>query len=171
MSLIIPTDTTVASHGIEIALVFFGIYSIVHSLNYIGIIDAPFINTRTFIYAFYTILGVLMITFYYMVIYTKIPIPKKTDQMARYTVIGLVGGMMFLIMTPLYILYHQLIDHGMYGALTHGIGKTFAAFVVVVMLGVNAAMLTIETMRHKKVTEVISSQELAAFLFIPVGWI
>ena len=131
---ILSDDTTAAAKVVEGSLVVFGLYSVIHALDLLGYIQVPWINTRSFIYSFYTTLGIVLITFYYLVIYTNAKIQKNSDEMNKYKLLGLLGGFGFLIMTPLFILYHQWVDHGFHGAVTHGIMKTAGAFVFLLLI-------------------------------------
>jgi hypothetical protein len=109
---IITQDTTLAAKIIEISLLIFGVYSLVTALHMLGYIHVPLITSRTFIYSFYTLVGLVLIAFYYIVLYTEFPVSKNEDEMLKYRIIGFVGGFTFLITTLIYFVYHQVLDHG-----------------------------------------------------------
>ena len=144
---VLSSDITAASKIIEVALVIFGVYSLLNALDLLGFIHLPWLNTRTFIYSFYTTIGIILIGFYYLVIYTNAPIQKDSSETYRYKILGLVGGLLFLIMTPIFILYHQWQDHGFHGAVTHGIVKTAGAFATALFLAVASIIISIRAKR------------------------
>jgi hypothetical protein len=168
---IFSDDHTLAGRAIEVALVIFGVYTLTHGLDALGLIDTPFIHSREFIYTFYTVIGLVLVVFYSLVIYTSLPIPKGSDMM-RYKLIGLVGGLLFLIMTPLYAVYYQLHDHsGAAGALTSGFGFTFAALLAVLLMVGAMVLITYDAFVTKRKNDSIHWKDFLTFIFIPLGFI
>jgi cbb3-type cytochrome oxidase subunit 3 len=111
---ILSDDTTVAAKVMEIVLIIFGVYSLLTALDMLGYIYLPWLTSRQFIYSFYTTLGMVLILFYYLVVYTRVHIQKDNSEMFRYKFIGIAGGIGFLIMVPLFFIYHQWEDHGLH---------------------------------------------------------
>ena len=147
LKFLLSSDTTSASKIIEVVLIVFGIYSLLNALDMLGYIHLPWLNTRTFIYSFYSTLGIILIVFYYFVVYTTAPIQKDSSDTYRYKILGLVGGMLFLLMTPIFILYYQWQDHGFHGAITHGIVRTSGAFAAALFLVVASILISIRAKR------------------------
>lgn len=169
--LVFSTDTTLAAQFIEIALVVFGIYTIANSLDIFGIVKMPFINTRTFLYSFYGIIGIILVAFYYLVVYTNAPISKKEEYMTRYKIVGLIGGILFLITTPVYILYHQIIDHGgIAGALRNSLVYTLGSFGAILFLLAMIAVIIYDTVKSKNKDQKVKLMDIVTFVLIPAGW-
>lgn len=98
------TDETIASKAVESCFVLFGLYSIVHGLDELHLL-APkvshVLHSRTTDYVIYGGIGTFLTAFYSAVIYTSLPIQKDKNNMQHYKLLGLVGGLSFLIMVPL----------------------------------------------------------------------
>lgn len=109
---VIDPNPTMSDAVIDIGLIIFGVYSIVTGLHMLQVIDAAFIHSRTFIYAFYLIMGMSITTFYYILLYTDLPIPKNDKDTVKYTIAGLGGGLVFLLTLFVYILMHHVQDNG-----------------------------------------------------------
>lgn len=171
LNFIISTDTTISAKMIEIALMVFGIYTLAHGLDTLGVINTPFIHTRAFIYFFYTVIGLFLIVFYSLVVYTSLDIPKEKGELVRYKIVGLVGGILFLIMTPLYILYHQIVDYGSsVGALTTGFGLTFIALISVLLMSAAMVMIIYDAVVSSQKNGLLL-QDILSLLFIPLGFL
>lgn len=164
--MIFSTDTSLAAQVIEIALIVFGIYTIANSLDILGIVKLPFINTKTFLYTFYTVIGISLTLFYYLVIYTNLPIPKNEEYTVRYKIIGLVGGLLFLITTPIYILYHQIRDYGIWDAPFVVLGCIFSILFILAMV----AVVIYDAFKSRHRDKKIKPLDLLLFVFIPIGW-
>ena len=171
LKVFITIDETIAGKAIEIALIIFGVYSLLNSLDVLKIIDLPFINTREFLYGFYTIMGLILTFFYMLVVYTTLPIPKRSDQMIRYKAIGLVGGLLFLIMTPLYIVFNKVIDHGHLGAFSREhLFVSLAAIGSAVFIAATIVALLLDAYKTKKHDQDLKARDLISIAFIPIGW-
>lgn len=167
---VIAKDTTLAAQVIEVALIIFGIYSFMNALDLLKIYPMAFLNTRMFLYTFYTLIGILLIIFYSLVIYTNLPIPKVKTEISRYKLIGLIGGMLFLIMTPLYIVVHQIQDHSFRTAfVTKGL-VTWSALFCVAFLVAATVVITIDVYKTHTKHKPVNIRDLVALVFIPLGW-
>lgn len=109
---LVDANPTVGDIVIDIGLMVFGVYSMVSGLHMLNLIHAPFIHSRTFIYAFYLIMGISITAFYYILLYTDLPIPKNDNNMIKYKLAGLVGGLLFILTFNVYMLMHHIQDHG-----------------------------------------------------------
>ena len=109
---LIDNNPTMSDIVIDVGLMIFGVYSILSGLHILNIIDVGFIHSRAFVYAFYLILGVSITVFYYLLIYTDLPIPHKENDMVKYKIGGLVGGLIFILTFNVYFLSHHIADNG-----------------------------------------------------------
>ncbi|NBX51694.1 hypothetical protein EBT25_17605, partial [bacterium] len=100
INLFVTGDDTLAGKMYEYVLLVFAIFSIVHGLALLGVFNEGFhniIESKEFQYPFYTILGLWLIVFYFLVLYTKLPISKDRNKMYNYKLYGYMGGLSFLL--------------------------------------------------------------------------
>jgi hypothetical protein len=100
--IIIASDKTLAGHFYEYILMLFGVYTIIMGLSYLHILPVSIrhiIETKTFQYPVYIIFGLILIIFYSLVSYTNLPIEHshKEDDLFHYKLIGIGGGISFLL--------------------------------------------------------------------------
>lgn len=99
LNILVSGDRTFAGRTIDFVLFIFAIFSMVHGLALMNSfppnVDA-FIESHTFQYTFYAILGIFMILFYTIVLYTDIPIPKKKENYNMYWIYGYLIGATFI---------------------------------------------------------------------------
>lgn len=100
--IIIATDKTLAGHFYEYILMLFGVYTIIMGLSYLHILPQSIrniIETKTFQYPVYIIIGLILIIFYSLVSYTNLPIDHshKEEDLFHYKLIGIGGGISFLL--------------------------------------------------------------------------
>lgn len=100
---------TFADTFLIILLLLFGIYSLLHGIGMI-IRDTAFgktINNLNVFAIVYTIFGIAMIELYILIVYTKLPIPKDENKMTKYKLVGIGGGILFLIILLLKLLWYK----------------------------------------------------------------
>jgi hypothetical protein len=107
----ISSDLTLAGKVFEYTLIIFAIYTIITGIYLLGIIKNKQFNqlmhNQLITYILYISMGVFLILFYYIVLYTSIDIQKDPTQMATYKLFGLGSGLMFLIMfVIIYSFFH-----------------------------------------------------------------
>jgi hypothetical protein len=98
------TDETIASKAVESCFMIFGLYSLLHGLDELKILPHKVrhaLHSQLTDRIVYGGLGVFLTSFYSAVIYTKLPIPKDKNNLQHYKLLGLVGGLTFLIMVPI----------------------------------------------------------------------
>jgi len=92
-------DKSPAGIAIDVVLFVFGIYTILHGLAILGLLFASWIlildNIIT-VYVLYTLLGIFMLTFFILIVYTNAPIPSDPKNMLTYEIVGVGGGILFL---------------------------------------------------------------------------
>lgn len=105
VNMIITGDHTTAGRAIEWVLVVFAVFSMVHGMALMGAfpdsIDC-FIESHAFQYAFYGFLGIFMVVFYSLVLYTNLPISKNPKNYNMYWIYGYLIGASFLIVPILW---------------------------------------------------------------------
>ena len=98
--LFITGDPTLAGKMYEYVLLVFAVFSVIHGLALLGAFSKPLhdlLEKKSFQYPFYTVLGLWLIIFYVMVIYTDLPIPKDPNKMRNYKIYCYFGGLSFLL--------------------------------------------------------------------------
>ena len=94
-------DDTVSGKMYEYVLVIFGLFTFFNGMSLVRLLPRTLINFFEYKWTEYTvfaILGILLTTFYSMVLFTKTKIPKREDQTMYYKFYGLGGGIFFLLM-------------------------------------------------------------------------
>ena len=140
----ISDDETLAGKAFDIALMVFGMYTILHGLHLLRLIPehvGEFILSRNVVLSLHMTLGTALIVFYTLVIYTNVNIAKQDSHMNRYKIEGIVSGLMFLIVVPILLAYYIVQDHGFYGAWQHS--PILLSLYVFVALGILALTLTV----------------------------
>ena len=113
-------DETLAGSIIEVVFISFGVYSLLHGLSYIHVLDdGQFTENNQISLITYTVFGLILTILYSIIVYTNVRISKDITQYQRYKLIGIFGGLTFLIMIPLTLIYPKLVnfqitDIGMY---------------------------------------------------------
>jgi hypothetical protein len=100
--IITTEDDSFAGHYYEYILMIFGIYTIIMSLSLLHILPyfiRSIVENKKFEYSIFILLGLALIIFYSLVIYTDLPIQKskKDDDIFHYKVLGIGGGISFLL--------------------------------------------------------------------------
>lgn len=88
-------DDTAAGKVYEYVFLIFGLYTIIAGLSFLHILN-PFLRRyiemcRTEYYVVW-MLGLLLITFYALVLYSDLPIPHRSDKRDNYLVFGIGSG-------------------------------------------------------------------------------
>ena len=118
----VSDDETFAGKAFDIALLTFGLYTIVHGLHLLRVIPqyiGEYILSRNVVLTIHMVIGISLLTFYTLVIYTNVDIDKQQGHMNRYKIEGIVSGLMFLVVVPILLAYYIVQDHGIIGAWNH----------------------------------------------------
>lgn len=94
-------DETVSGKMYEYVLVIFGLFTFFNGMSLVRLLPHVLINFFEYKWTEYTVfitLGLLLTTFYSLVLFTKTKIPKRKDQNMYYKFYGLGGGIFFLLM-------------------------------------------------------------------------
>ena len=108
---IISGDSTMSGKMFDVALMLFGLFSVVHGLHFIDILPRPmhFMMYNGFTYGVYAMLGMFLTIYFLLVLFTNVHIPKDDVYRERYMVEGLGSGIMFLNIGAFLILYHAYV--------------------------------------------------------------
>lgn len=117
---ITSADYTIASKVVSLSLLFFGIYTLIHGLDILGVfgkethewLEHYFLGEIPLFIQF-SIYSVFVTGFYALVVYTDLPIQKDPDNMFFYIVGGLCLGLSFIISLPIMVLYYLYVKNGM----------------------------------------------------------
>jgi hypothetical protein len=94
-------DKTFAGRLYEYALLIFGIYTIIFGLALFNIYPNKYreiLENKYTEYSVFISIGLLLTIFYSLVLYTNLPISKDMKYKQHYKLLGLFGGISFLIM-------------------------------------------------------------------------
>lgn len=114
---VLPMDVSTAGRTLSIIYIVFALITIFRSIERIqtGIIHsdvANMINERLFIYIIYGLLGLLLVSIYSLVVYTKIISHKNDKYEKRYKLAGICGGLTFIASVPVMFILHKIFDYG-----------------------------------------------------------
>ncbi len=93
-------DETLAGKGVEFSFFLFGIFSLLHGLDKFHVLPSSISKileqkrTETVVYL---VLGLGLVLFYSLVLFTDVPISKKEENTNHYRLLGILGGLSFLI--------------------------------------------------------------------------
>lgn len=116
----ISGDTTLSGKMFDIALLVFGLYTLIHGLYMIRILPQRVketILTRKMLYWLNGGLGVILTIYFILILYTNTPLPKNEEYTSRYMTEGLCSGLTFLITLPTLVIYHVIVDNGLKNAI------------------------------------------------------
>lgn len=98
-------DKTAAGRFYEYVLLIFGFFSLIEGLALLNMLPeqySRYFESKWTEYTVFIILGLLLTIFYILVLYTDLPISKNKDDMTHYKILGLGGGISFLLMPILW---------------------------------------------------------------------
>lgn len=162
-------DATLSGHVIEVILFVFGCYTLLHGLSlleHIGPSYARYIDHVNALIAVYGGLGIFMIVFFSLVAYTDIPIPKDKKETPTYEIVGIGGGIMFLVSLCAILLYGIFYHPRWMGSVRwpHDIqAYVIASGVMLVAL----AFVVIHAMRNKVDKNI--RDEVVTLMMLPLG--
>lgn len=113
LSYLITKDETVSGLVFEIVIAIFGVFTIVHGIDVLyGVpkyLHNIFLSSRS-LYIVHGILGMVLVVFYSLVVFTKLPIPKTPEFRTQYVIKGICTGLAFLLTIPIIYMYRKYID-------------------------------------------------------------
>ncbi len=166
---LIPLDETIAAKAIEVTFIIFGFYTLFHSFEKFSLLSKTFkhlLESRTTIYLLYGCIGLFMTIFYYLVIYTKVHINKDPNEISRYKIIGLIGGLSFLIMLPIMLLTHRIADYGLSYIFTDVISSIIIVSIFIILYLIYKVYMQTQIDKHRT-----KFQDLLSLYMIPLNTI
>jgi hypothetical protein len=94
-------DHTLAGKFYEYVYLMIGIYAVITALALYHVFPTAVslaLQNKWWEYAVFIVLGLLLVVFYYLVIYTNAPIPKDKDNYKYYNFWGILGGIVLVLM-------------------------------------------------------------------------
>jgi drug/metabolite transporter (DMT)-like permease len=105
----IKHDRTTAGYVLDGVLFIFGVYSILHGLRLLEHLHPTHADILTNIHGtigLYTIMGIFLLMFYSIVLYTPYNVSKDENERPTYELLGLGGGFMFLLSVCILLIWH-----------------------------------------------------------------
>jgi len=105
-------DKTFAGRMYEYVLLVFGIFTLFEGLALLELLTPAlslYFESKYTDYIVFITLGTILVVFYSLVLYTDLPIQKNKDDYEHYKLLGLVGGITFLIMPVLWEIISYII--------------------------------------------------------------
>jgi hypothetical protein len=157
----ISKDLTVAGKVFEYTIIIFAIYTIITGVYLLDIIKNKQFNqlmhNKLITYILYISMGLFLILFYYIVLYTSIDIQKDPKQMATYKLFGLGSGLMFILM---FVIIYSFFHYKKF-TLIHYIA------ISIIILGISIAFYNII---KNSITLIQSKKnEILTLIMIPIG--
>jgi hypothetical protein len=169
ISSIISFDETFAAKMIEYILILFGVFSLLHGLDKFHLLSKNIhhkLHKRITIYIINAFIGLVLTIFYTLVVYTNLPIEKNIKEINRYKFIGIITGLSFLMMIPLYLIYHSLIDYGFNYLFTSKL-CIFAIIILIILLYI--CLRIYASMKQNDKKNKIVAQDIISFAMIPLN--
>lgn len=93
------SDDSTAGRVLETVLVVFGLFSLIHGMALLNLFlpFTAFAENHAVQYTIYVTIGVLFTLFYWLIVYRSLPVSKAANSSARYILMGIAGGLLFLI--------------------------------------------------------------------------
>ena len=140
----IKHDRTTAGYVLDGILFIFGVYALLHGLRLLEQLHPThsdiLINVYTTV-ALYTIIGIFLLIFYSIVLYTHVPIDKNDKQIPTYALLGLGGGFMFLLSVSILLAWHIYYDEISFKFIRKSYSISFLITLTLVLTIVNAMII------------------------------
>jgi hypothetical protein len=88
-------------------ILLFAIFTLVKGASWVGLIKLHI--GLMFYVVMNLVFGVILVVFYFIVLYTNVPIPKNDDHLEEYQGIGLCSGISFLVTVPCLLFFYWFI--------------------------------------------------------------
>lgn len=149
-------DMSTAGKTLSIIYIVFYFLTVLRNIQRIqtGIISdnlVKILGERLFIYFTYVFIGVILVTLYSLIIYTRIAINKNTQYNKRYKLMGICGGLVFITTAPIMFMVHKIFDHGFSAA----IRKYHSIVIISIML----VLLTISVIFYLGYSIIVYDEE------------
>jgi hypothetical protein len=156
-------DKTLAGRFYEYVLFLFGIFSLFEGLSLLELLPEhirAIFESKYIEYIVFTLLGGSLLLFYYLVLYTNVPISKNPEDNDHYKLLGLLTGVSFLVMPVISELFAYLIPA--FGRLSFESKSAFVIGFIIILLIIVELIYTYLKKRHETVSQVVSKQQNVA---------
>jgi hypothetical protein len=156
-------DKSLAGRFYEYVLFLFGIFSLFEGLSLLELLPEhirAIFESKYIEYIVFTLLGGSLLLFYYLVLYTNVPISKNSEDNDHYKLLGLLTGVSFLVMPVISELFAYLIPA--FGRLSFESKSAFVIGFLIVLLIIGELIYTYLKKRHETVSQVVSKQQNVA---------
>lgn len=153
----IKHDRTTAGYVLDGLLFIFGIYAILHGLRLMDHLHPSHTEILKNIHitvAIYTLVGLFMLVFYSIILYTNIPITKDEQQRTTYELLGLGGGFTFLLSVCVLLAWHIYHENIKVSMISKSNGVLFLMAMTFILLYANGVFVYRHLQRvHKQYTK------------------
>ena len=167
LEFLVGTDETAAGRCVELAIVSYGLYSLLHGLAFFGIalLVTSWVTSKPMQLLVHGVLGAVLTTFYALVLYTDVPIPKQSSSRSRsrYLMFGLNSGLVFALTAVVLRLQHLHSDVFLRDPETWALAAVAATLLALIVFCVRLPALS----RSHKARRTHGS-DLATLAFIPL---
>lgn len=142
----INNDNTFAGNLFLYCLMFYGMYSVLHSLHILNILSDDFkkyVNKHAFLIVNF-IIGIILTIYYYLILYTNTNIESDNAYRKTYITHGLFTGIFFLLMIPLSNVYYKIKEFGLTNVFLKFPVYMMASTIVIIGLLYEMTILLIE---------------------------
>lgn len=171
---LIKRDPTTAGVVLDIVLFCFGIFAVLRGLSLAKHLHPAHADVLTSIHIvvyMYTLFGLFLVSFYYIILYTNFPLSKDTNERITYELFGLGAGLTFLISMCVMLawnIYHNNIDLRLVShSQEHNILFLLAIAFILTYMNIMIIMNVIKERQQKNDNSIQSA--LIDLTFLPLG--
>jgi uncharacterized membrane protein len=154
-------DTTFAGRFYEYILLLFGVFSLFNGLALLDLLSPAmtrYFEAQWTEYAVFITLGIALVLFYSLVLYTNIPISKNRENYDHYKLLGLFSGVTFLVMPLIW----EFIGYAVPAFNQLSVENRSAAIVgTVIIISIVGELIYIYLKRHNKTVLQVIPQNYA----------
>lgn len=109
---LIPTEKNTAELMLDISIIIIAIFSVIEGLHILGYLNNNYLSylifSHLFTYILYTIVGLLLIVYFSLVVYTDINVGSKNEKdYSKYEIFGVGTGILLLIIVLVKYMYYS----------------------------------------------------------------
>lgn len=154
------SDSTLAGRFNLYILVLFSIVTFFLGLSYTNILNIPFFRNNFFHIFINASLGLALLIFYFIILYTNIPIHKNIKQFEDdYKLYGIALGLTFIIFIP-FILFYYFFKLNLF-AIFEPIGSILFIFIIILLLLILFIIINVHKLN--------SPYKILDFIIIPIS--
>lgn len=160
-------DMTSAGLVLVITFLIFSTYTLLHGLSilhYLPYKIIKYFQNITINYIIYLTLGVMLIIFYSLVLFTDLNISKNEKHRASYEIIGLGGGVLFIASVLILSIYIKFINQG-YNLIIFF--EFLASFILIIIF----ILIVVKAYSRKEVKEQSIGYYIISISAIPLAFI